>query len=154
MIIRKAKKTDIKQMMNLSYELFSAFERLDSSDKLIKSYFGSKKQHDDILKEMNNKKYCFFVAEIEKKIIGWLSVKVFDNYPMYKIRKKGHFDLIIIDPKCRKKGVGKRLIKEGYKWFKQKNIKHFTVTTHALDRGANSFWKHMGFRQYNIKYEK
>ena len=63
MKIRKAKKEDLKEMMSLSYSLFSKFEKLDSNDKLIKNYFGSKKQYNDILKEMKNRKNCFFVAE-------------------------------------------------------------------------------------------
>jgi|TARA_Y100000310_G_C20274513_1_gene619596 ribosomal protein S18 acetylase RimI-like enzyme len=154
MKIRKAKKEDLKEMMSLSYSLFSKFEKLDSNDKLIKNYFGSKKQYNDILKEMKNRKNCFFVAETNEKITGWLLVNIFDNWPMYKIRKKGNFGLLIVDSKYRKKGIGNRLVNEGYKWFKQKGIKNFTVTTHALDKKANSFWKHIGFKQYNIKFEK
>jgi len=68
--------------------------------------------------------------------------------------KKGHFDLLIIHPEYRDKGIGKKLINEGYKWFKEKGIKNFTVTTHALDKEASKFWKHQGFNEYNIKYEK
>src|SRR3989344_1730139 len=113
MKIRKAKKEDLKGIMGLSYRLFSKFEKLDNNDKLIKSYFGSKKQYHDFSKEIKKTTNCFFIAEIDKKIIN-----------------------------------------EGYKWFKEKGIKNFTVTTHALDKEASKFWKHQGFNEYNIKYEK
>ena len=154
MKIRKAKKEDLKGIMGLSYRLFSKFEKLDNNHKLIKSYFGSKKQYHDFSKEIKKTTNCFFIAEIDKKIVGCLSINIFDNYPMYQIRKKGHFDLLIIHPEYRDKGIGKKLINEGYKWFKEKGIKNFTVTTHALDKEASKFWKHQGFNEYNIKYEK
>lgn len=154
MEIRKARKEDLKEMMDLSYRLFSQFEKLDANDGLIKGYFGSKRQYNDLLKVMKKEKFCFFVAESDGKIIGWLSVFIENNWPMYKIRKKGHFDLLIVHPNYRNKGIGKKLVDEGYKWFKQRKMKNFIVTTHALDKTANNFWKHIGFKQYNIKYEK
>jgi|TARA_B100001971_G_C17933951_1_gene404152 ribosomal protein S18 acetylase RimI-like enzyme len=154
MKIRKATIKDSKQMLDLTKELFRNFEKLDKTDKLIKNYFGSKRQYNYLLKSMKNKKNCFFVAEINDKIVGYISILVFDNWPMYKIRKKGHFDLLFINPKFRNKGIGKKLVNEGYKWFRKKGIKNFTVTAHALDIGANKFWKHLGFKSYNIKYEK
>jgi len=73
---------------------------------------------------------------------------------MFQVRKKGRFEVLVVNPHFRKKGIAKKLVSEGFTWFKKNKITRFAVTTHASDVVANSFWKRGGFKPYNIGYEK
>ena len=152
--IRKAKKEDIPAIAVLSYSLFKKFEEFNPKDKIVKGYFGSKKHHNELLKEMNRRNGRYFVAEIDKKVVGFISVSIYDNWSMFKTRKKGRFEVIVVHPSQQKKGIGKLLMDHAYKWFRQNKVKQFSVTTHAADAGANAFWQHRGFKQSSVGYEK
>ncbi|MBI2139146.1 GNAT family N-acetyltransferase, partial [Candidatus Woesearchaeota archaeon] len=62
-------------------------------------------------------------------------------------------DELYIKPGCRKTGAGKALTNKMIEWFKSKNMKWTIVLTHSQDKGANSYWKHMGYKDYNRKYK-
>lgn len=139
MKIRKATVKDIKKIIEMDYKLFSKFRKLNKIDTLDKSYWFSKKQTSDIKKEMKNKDYMHFIAEEDNKIIGYSSGSIFKNYQIYRVKLKGNVETLFVQPSYRRKGVGRALVKELFKWFKSKGMKHFTVGTHALDKEANSF---------------
>ena len=154
MNIRKANSKDIPILISLCYKLFLRFEKLDKVDKLDKHYWKSEKQKADFRKLLKKQDYLFLVAEENNKIIGYIKCSIFQNYPIFQIKKKGHIETLYILPEYQKKGFGKKLVEKALKWFKSKQIKHYTVGTHALDNTANSFWKKRKFIEYNYKLKR
>ncbi len=49
--------------------------------------------------------------------------------------------------------TGKKLTNKILNWFKTKNAKWSIVLTHEKDKPAISYWKNLGYEDYNIKYK-
>jgi GNAT superfamily N-acetyltransferase len=64
---------------------------------------------------------------------------------LYKAYCKAELLSIVVNPACRKKGVGKNLIKELNSWFNCRNIKAYKVVTLASDAQSNLFYRNLGF---------
>lgn len=151
--VRKAKVDDAKELKGLCFDLLVRFEKMDNFDAQDRNYWKNKAS-DDIKKSIRKKDNDFFVVEEKGRIIGLMEVAMTKRESVFKIKKYGHIELLYIKPKQRGKGYSKLLLNEAIKWFKQKKTKYVTVGTHALDKGANSFWKKQGFKEYNLKYRK
>jgi len=154
MKIRKATKKDIKDMQEMTLSLFKRFEELDKTDELDYSYWLSRRQYKNFEKLLKKKDYMFYIAEENKKIMGYVQGCIFKNYPIFKIKKKGLIDCLFVKPEYRKKGIAKKLTNSLLRWFKTKKIKDFTLGTQARDKEAIKFWKNCGFREYNVRFQK
>ena len=151
-IVRKAKTEDAKQIKDLCFELMLRFEKMDPFDAQDKKYWKTKAVA-DFKKLIRKRNSNFFVLEENKKLIGFIETAI-NKREYAKIKENGHIELLYIKPKHRGKGYSKRLMEESIRWFEQRKTKYVTVGTHALDKGANSFWEKHGFKDYNLKYVK
>ena len=84
---------------------------------------------------------CLLIAEIDKKIIGWIHV-------FYTVRlESGAFTEIggfVVDELYRGKGVGTLLLKEAVKWSGDKT-KKLRVRCRTDRTEAHLFYQHKGF---------
>ena len=150
---RKATLKDIPELKKLYFDLMVRFEKMDSFDTQDRKYWktGAEKQ---LRKMIRGNEDDFIVLEEGNEIIGFAHLKILKREPIFKIKTDPHIEATFIKPGFRGKGHGKVLFRECVKFLKKKGAKHITVGTHAKDSGANSFWKKMGFREYNFKYRK
>ena len=153
MRVRKAGLKDVDELKELYFNLMLRFEKMDSFDTQDRKYWKTKaKAH--LRRLIRGKEDDFLVLEEDKKIIGFSQVKMIKREPIFKIKTDPHIEATFIRPEYRGKGYGKILFNESVKFLRKKGAKYITVGTHAKDAGANSFWKNMGFKEYNIKYRK
>ena len=152
MIIRKATEKDTQEILVMMKELFLTWDAIDPIDKIDESWFKSKDAIDFINQEINDKNMLFLIAE-EKEIAGYLLAKI-ENRPALKEKNLGLIDELYIKPNYRKQALGKQLTEKALEWFKEKNLKWTIVLTHEKDELANSYWKHMNYKDYNKKYCK
>jgi len=150
---RKATLKDIPELKGLYLELMLRFEKMDSFDAQDRSYWKTKAEA-YLRKMIKGKRDMFIVLEEDSSLIGFAHLTLIKRDPTFKIKEEGHIEAMFIVPEHRKKGYGKLLFNESIRLLKKKGMKHFTVSTHAKDWRANSFWKRMGFKEYNIKYRK
>ncbi|MBN2111583.1 GNAT family N-acetyltransferase [Candidatus Woesearchaeota archaeon] len=151
--IRKAKLEDAKKLRDLCFELLLRFEKMDKFDSQDRSYWKNRIPG-DIKKLIRKKDNDFFVAEENGKMIGFIELAMAKRESVFKIKRYGHIELLYVKPEHRGKGYSKLLLNKAVRWFKSKKAEYVTVSTHALDKGANSFWKKQGFSEYNLKYRK
>lgn len=75
MIIRKAKKEDLDDIIILAKQLWDTEKVFDSN--LVDDYYGTKKGYEELLKDIKSRKSIFLVASYNEKIVGFV-----DGYPL------------------------------------------------------------------------
>lgn len=149
--IRVAKLGDIPQLMKLEKSLFRKWDELDTIDKINIGWFYSeshKKHLTDVLKDRKNKVFVFVDKE---NIIGYVKAHLFCREPF--LEKVGYVSELYVEKPYRSQGVGKQLLDEAIKWFKQQKLKWTTTSTHLLDSEAISFWKKRGYEEFNTFFK-
>ncbi|MBI2103671.1 GNAT family N-acetyltransferase [Candidatus Woesebacteria bacterium] len=150
LVIRKAKLKELKIVQDLNHELFIHDKKFDKtldqnwSYKEGKNYFKKAIEEDHAL--------CL-VAEHEGEIVGYLAAFIYRFESYLKIRRAEIENMFVIKA-FRGKGVGSELVKEYFKWCKDKNIKIGRVATFDRNTSALGFYGKMGFKIKGIKLEK
>lgn len=157
MKIRKATKKDSILLAGL----WNEFEK--SQDKLRKKEIKSfekrisnplnlmKKDIKDILNKTN---HAIFIAEVEKKPIGYIDISIKRNPSLYFIKKFGRIHYIYVKKSFRKKGVASELIKIADKWFKKKGVKDITLSVLFNNKKAYNIYKKRGYIDKSISMYK
>ena len=151
MKIREATNEDISEIRDMMKNLFLTWDKMDSMDKIDKTWFSSKESSQLIFERMGSESNKYFVAENAGKIIGYI-------FGLIEIRaacldkKIGLIDELYMKPEYRKTSAGKALTNKMLGWFKSKKLRWTITLTHSQDEGANSYWKHFGYKDYNRKY--
>ncbi len=135
MIIRKAKETDTVAISSLILKTAKAHIRADFTDdgwELFQRLFS-----EDCQRELlRSKQYYFFVAELNKQLIGMLALK-----------NASHVFQFFISTAWQKKGVGKTLWKhylQAIKTGKMSKNDFDKITVNASDFGRDFYLK-LGF---------
>lgn len=144
MIIRKAKKKDIdngllkvyiegyKHHYNGRPDIF-----LNKSDDDLK---------EDLIKIINESN---ILVLDDNKVIGLIVYKIID-----KFYKKIFIDQIVIDSSQRGKGYAKMLIDKVNEIAKKENCKSIELGCWTFNKNALDMYKHIGFSEQSIKFEK
>lgn len=149
--IREAKLEDVQQLMKMEKSLFSKWDELDPIDKIDVEWFGSeyhKKHLTNVLKDNKNK---IFVLIDKANMVGYLKAHSFCREPF--LEKVGYISELFVEKSYRSQGLGRMLLDEAIKWFKQQNLKWTTTATHSLDSEAISFWKKRGYEEFNTFFK-
>ena len=151
MKIREATNKDISEIKNMMKNLFLTWDKMDTMDKIDNPWFSSRKSSKLISERISSKSKKYFVAENADQIIGYI-FGLIEIRPACLDKKIGLIDELYVKPGYRKIGTGKALTSKMLKWFKSKNVRWTIALTHSRDKGANSYWKTFGYKDYNRKY--
>jgi len=152
MIVKKAKKEDFEHYSKLEKEFYNYHKKYNTFLQDINPKKRNiKKEFYDLIKEQN---FFRFVMEGNKTIgyIYGIIKKVEENEKNW--RKKGELNSIIITKKYRKKGVAKKLVKEFFKWLKNKKIRYVETSCNIKNNTMIKFNKKIGFKEQHIKFGK
>lgn len=86
-----------------------------------------------------------FVAEANKKIVGFIQVKINKDLSEFWGLKWGTICLVGVDPDAQAKGIGKTLLKKAIRWFKKMGCKKVDVSTDINNIGALKMYTSQGF---------
>jgi len=152
MNIRKATKKDIKFIDEI-YSDGSIIEcKLQFPEISISKLKGDLKKYKSsrskrYLKEMNSRKYYYIVAEEKDKIVGFGQAEI-------KSKDVGVLELIYVDKKFTKKGIGLKLLKELEKWLKLKKVKFIESGFYYNNSPSSALHKKAGYKPIRIKMRK
>ena len=152
MKIGKLNKEDIKELAILMFELYKKWDKIDPIDRVDKKWFCSREHYAYIYKLLKDKNCLVLIAEENKKIVGYIISFIQERQPFLK--KVGYISETYTLPSMRGKGIAKQLVKYTFDWFKKYNLSWYVVSTHSLDKEANSFWKNKGFKEFNKVLKK
>jgi ribosomal protein S18 acetylase RimI-like enzyme len=137
LLIRKAKMKDFSRINSLS-------------DELIGSPMGNRKRI--FQKAMKDKNYLCLVAELNKKIIGFIDMWAFPDvsHGAYLAQIQN----LIVSKKFRNKGIGAKLIKEAIKFSKKRKYHELHVWTEKKNKVAVKLYKKLGLKKEHVLLEK
>jgi ribosomal protein S18 acetylase RimI-like enzyme len=134
----------IKEVNKFSVRVFNAVLRLIpqlGSDSLLPT----RKHFKGILK---SKRTHFFIVEIDKKIVGILTIATY-NIPS---GEKVWIEDVVVDKSERGKGIGKELTLFAINFAKSQGYKAIELTSRPSRIAANQLYKKLGFviRETNV----
>lgn len=146
MKIRKAYANDIeaikilwKQMMDFHFKYDTYFEL---NDNAINKY------HDYLSGNLKDKNKIVYVATENNKIVGYTSAFIEEYPPIYLFEKYVMVNEICIDQNCRRKGIGKLLLNEIYKFAEKNNIQRIECQVAVKNHVSQNFWQKNNFIPY------
>ena len=152
MNIRKIIKEDFEEVISL------VMQNMNYHMKLNKFNWESianirKEELKELRKDFNSSKTKIFVAERDKKIIGYINFSFLGKSPYTKTKKKGVINDLFILGKYRRKGVGEALVREARLLFKSRGIKNVTISVISSNFSTLRFYEKIGFKEYVKKME-
>lgn len=140
-LIRQAIKSDLKNIK----PLVKFFLKVEKTGNIIKETdLLIKKRIKPALSSSNAK---VFVAEVNKKIIAFLSVEFRHGLVAY-------LAYLAVDPKYQKFGIGSQLVKHASNYSKKIGIKILQTLAHKDNKGSKKFHEKLGFKFFGYTLRK
>jgi len=130
-VIRRATVEDWDDAMELAFRVFLKYEAEEYGEEGIKN-FAQFITDEDLKKMFLQGKYLLFVAVINDKLVGLIS-----------LRSGNHISLLFVDEKYHRKGIGTRLVKHLQEYMLQNTVQH-KLTVFASPYGV-PFYHKTGF---------
>ncbi len=83
------------------------------------------------------------------KICGYISIDFFDEHHL-KLPSSVFLSELFVQEECRKRGVGRSLVRHVCSLQFPSNYKYFSVTHSPLEPGLTQFYKSLGFKVYKV----
>lgn len=145
-IIRKANIEDLIKVQELNKNLFEL--EFNNFDDTLKVGWPLEKEGKEYFEDMI-KNNIVFVAEVEKKIVGYLAGS-FCEQISYITENFAELDNMCIDEEHRRFGIGTLLMDKFKKYCKENSVQNIKVTASAKNSRAIQFYMKNGFEDYNI----
>ena len=94
-------------------------------------------------------RHAVFVAELEKKVIGWIHVSV---TPLLEVACRAEVNGLIVADGHRSSGAGAKLLDAAEKWAHGKKCKCMSVRSNVIRDRAHAFYERQGY--LHIKTQK
>jgi len=155
MIIRKAKKEDFEQYLNLQKEFNKFINNL--THPIFHSELSIKNLKKNYLIEINKKTELILLLEENNKIIGFIEGninKLKNNNWQPKFNKVGYISDVFIKEEYRKKGYFKKCLNELFDFFKKNKVKYCNLHVNIENKSAIKSYEKFGFKTLNFKMWK
>jgi GNAT superfamily N-acetyltransferase len=103
-------------------------------------------------KGLHNTAQEFLIAKYDEKIIGFAVMTIKNS--LWDEGNLCYVDVIIVDKKHRKKGIGKIILKEIIKTARKRLCKRIELDTAFFRKDAHKFYKALGFKECNLLFSK
>ena len=128
MLIRKSKKPDFAAVMKLARKMWPDIKPGDLRPR-----------------------YCFYIAEEDKRIVGFVLLNIRHDYvPGSTTFPVGYVEGIYVEPKWRKAGVGRMLIEAAEQWTIDKGMSELGSDVKPRNRKSQRFHTKVGFRKEEL----
>ena len=94
-------------------------------------------------------RHAVFVAELEKKVIGWIHVSV---TPLLEVACRAEVNGLIVADGHRSSGAGAKLLDAAEKWARGKKCESMSVRSNVIRDRAHAFYERQGY--LHIKTQK
>jgi len=102
----------------------------------------------DIKKLILSKKSVILIAESDEPL-GCGSAKIRKNRASWsRYKYQGSIEMMFVKKEYRKKGVGRKIIKELLNWFKKQKVKDIRLQVYYNNVSAVRFYRKSGFKDY------
>jgi ribosomal protein S18 acetylase RimI-like enzyme len=139
------------ELFELSLEFFFEYERCDPAffaiDKVsrdeIKKYFNS---------YIDNPKRKAFCAYLNERIVGYITGYIKEQSSLFSLKKIGEISGFMVKKEFREKGIGKLLFSEINNFFRNNDIRVFSLSTSIHNSIGIKFYKDNGMEELSIVF--
>ena len=154
MIIRKAKKADIEDIIKIADQLRKTEAPLDKTKNMKDDSYLSDVYRKRQLEYISSRKKLFYVAILNDKIVGYINGYIVEHADVFYKEPVAYLDCVCVDKKVRNQGIGKKLIAEFTKIVKDKGVKYIKLNAFANNIPAVNLYKELGYEEYSVYYMK
>jgi (aminoalkyl)phosphonate N-acetyltransferase len=151
MLIRKVRKSELNKVIEMKIKLYQHSRNLENKDI-------DRKEIPRIIKAVRASYSSFknriFVCEIDQKIIGFISISVNFYRFGFKIKFIGSIGDFFIYEKYRGRGIGSKLKKIAFRWFKKWNCSSVSLKVHPKNISTQMIYENWGFIRGNLEMVK
>ena len=104
-------------------------------------------------KQMESEKGCFWGAQIEDDIVGYIEAMMIERPPIFVHRRIGHIGSIYVKAEARRKGIGTSLWKLARDWLVEKGVPTINLGVASKNPNALDFWKKLEFSEIMVRLE-
>jgi GNAT superfamily N-acetyltransferase len=152
MIIQKARKEDLKQIVPLYIDYLRYQRRFAKWLGNSKSKINNSEIKGWLEKSINKKGHIFLVTEDNNKIQGFVHAEIL-SHKESKTNKKV-IEIIDIYSHLKQKGIGKKLLKEIEKWAKNNKANYILWEFITGNKSAENFCRKNKFKDFKTKMLK
>ena len=151
MEIRFAKKEDLPSIVALARAMADVHHEIDP---YYKPGAAHKTLADDFANLLNDHDTILVVAEINKKIIGYINMSV-ETIEYISAKKIGVINNAYIIPAHRRQGIAKALFTLAEYWLhNKKKVEWIELNADARNKNAVELWSKLGFETYKLRMRK
>ena len=154
MIIRKAKKNDIDEIIRIADQLRKTEAPLDKTKNIKYDSYLSDVYKKRELEYIASRKKIFLVALIDEKIVGYVNGYIVENSEVYYYEPVAYLDCLCVDKTVRNQGIGRKLIDEFTNIVKNKGAKYVKLNAFENNIPAVTLYKKLGYEEYSVYYIK
>lgn len=99
---------------------------------------------DYFLSFIDSDKKKAFIAILDNKVVGYITVVIKKQPPYWHIKKVGDISGLMVQKEYRHRGIASQLLKYAMEFFKEKNVKYYTLFTSVNNHDAIAFYKKCG----------
>jgi PhnO protein len=153
MVIRRATFEDKDQLLNLFNQFEEYYQKNHILSKDLQAFEEEKDQNQafetSVNKYLTDPNYFTLVAELEGKLIGYISGKSIERL-RYIMDRKGFIEDWFVLEEFRGKGIGKQLLTKIIELFKQDGCTHLELSVYTQNREAITVYNQLGFISVDI----
>lgn len=145
--IRNAKQEDFKSIVELSNQV------LEYHNQMMPHLFASmnkEKQETIYINYWHDPNACFFVADLNNEIIGYLFAN-FKDTPWYQDSKSCELSEIAVKTGQQNKGVGTKLFNELLRKCKERDVDDIRLNVYLTNTPAIKLYEKLGFKTRSYK---
>ncbi len=158
--VRKAKQKDAPAIIKLWQEFMKDHDKIVlARNKKLKPYLEKRKDAPKSMERyikgiIRSRNGGVYIAEVDGKSAGFTIFWINKNPPVYKILKIGSVTDLFVRKEFRGLGISTKFRKIFTKFFKEKGIKHVTMSTFSENPKALSIYHKWGYFDYQITVRK
>ena len=152
--VRLATTNDYDNVCEL-YDEVDAFHR-DNLPHIFQKPDGPAREKDYYLGLIADENVGFFVAEVDKKLVGFTHILLRDT-PVFPILIHRHYaviDGIVIKLEFQDRGLGRKLMEKATEWAITKGAEFIELNVYEFNQNAISFYERIGYQTSSRKMRK
>lgn len=142
--ITNADESDIKALVEMTLSLQNYMEKQNSDIWPFSSEAKNHLKNEFSFLILNSSARVLKAVSSKGQIIG-MAVGKIRIHQHHLPKKSGVIENLYIREKFRRRGIGKRIVYEIFKYFSEKDIDEISITYPYGNKIATEFWKKMGF---------
>lgn len=147
--IRKAENRDLISLQKIGKLTFSETFSSDNLEENLRSYLENAFSTEKVKSELSDKNSQFYLAELDKKIIGYLKVNLGDSQTEIKSKKSLEIERIYVVKEFHGKNAGQILYEKAIELAKEMEVDFVWLGVWEKNLRAIRFYEKNGFTAFD-----